>query len=174
MDHSLTNSRTGLTAVYVTLAGGDDRLADKLASLLWDPPDADWLTAKSVVCTLNNHHLAYAVKNLFGGNPAGVEAELNQVRIMRKDQMPLRFHREMIRSLAASDPAKFLAALKDLLAWHTNEARAAKNKFEPVYYLCLPGVGLSSWAVRHGFVSLTELPQGDVYLPLELIIAPSK
>jgi Immunity protein 49 len=171
VDHSLTNSKKGLSAVYITLAGGDDRLADKLTSLLWDPPDARWLRAKSVVCTLNDHHLAYAVKYLFAGDAAGVEAELSQVRIMRKDQLPLRFHREMIRGLAAHEPEKFLAALKDLLTWHTKEARAEKNKYEPDYYLCLPAVGLSAWAARHGFVSLTQLPHDDVYLPLQLVSA---
>ena len=48
---------------------------------------------------------------------------------------------------------------------------AEKNKYEKQYYLCLPGVGLSAWAVRHGIVLLTQLPQDDVYLPLELVSA---
>ena len=113
--------------------------------------------------------MAYAVKSLFAGDVAGIEPELSKVRIMRKDQVPLRFHREMIRGLAARESEKFLVAMKDLLTWHTNEAHAEKNKYEKQYYLCLPAVGLSSWAVRHGLVSLAQLPQDDVYLPLELV-----
>ena len=139
VDHSLTNSREGLKAVYLALASGEGGLADKLASLLWDPPDATWLSASSVICTRNDHHLAYAVKSLFAGDAAGVEAELSEVRIRRKDEVPLRFHREMIRGLAAREPENFLAALKNLLAWHTNERTARRTNTKSSTISACPG-----------------------------------
>jgi hypothetical protein len=172
-DHSLTNSREGLKAVYVALAAGQYGLAERLAALLWDPPDARWLKPKSVICTPNEQHLAYAVQKLFVADRAAAESELAKINIRRKDEVPLRFQSTMVRGLAAERPDLFRQGLDELLSWHGAEASLERNRYEKLFYLCLPGAGLSALALRRGLVSPSQLPHDNVYLPLELVSTAS-
>jgi hypothetical protein len=178
-DYSTTASKEGIKAAYVILSAGDMVLAKELAALYWDPHNLEFHPKKAA---LNLLHYAKALQNLLlGKGSEEVESELAQINIQRKDQVPLRFQREMIRAIAAKSRERFCKALDDLLAWFgplpeeewRKEQQACERGssyvIEPEVYLCLPAVGLSAWAVYQGVVKLDQLPTDNVLLPLELV-----
>lgn len=170
-DFSLANSSKGLRSVHYALIGGQDALAAELAALIWDPPNADYIGPRSEVCTPNDQRLAYAVRELFAGSEEGVLSELKGVRVGRikaKDIAILNYAM-MIRSLVTQDAAAFHDALGDYLAWHLRWARDEQNIDKADFFLCIPGLGLSKLALQRGLITIDDLPQNDVYLPLDLI-----
>lgn len=168
-DYSVTCSRNGLEAVYVALVGDEPVIAERLAAMIWDPPDADYIGPSSETCTPNQQHLAYAVKHLFANDMSACVSELGSVRA-KKRETDVRVQAEMVRALAENRDALFLESLCELLAWHKKHARREENRTESEFYLSMPGLALSILAIRRGLVRTDQLPHDNVYLPLELTL----
>ncbi len=166
-DYSLTNSRACLDAICMALIAGEEATAQNLADLMEDPPDASYLGHDSEVCTINQQHLAYAVKHLLGNHQGEVEKELRRLS-NRKGEQQVAAMGKMVRGLAKNSDAIFNEGLLELLFFHRKWARRAENDTDPRRFFSLGAVGLSILAVRRGLLTKVALPR-DEYLPLELI-----
>lgn len=172
-DHSSTNSKEGLTAAYLALIAGRDDLARRLAALIWDPPDADYIGPRSEVCPTNeDQRLAFGFREFFADDPTGAERELAKIR---RVEGRLAFQKQMIRTLMAGERFEFSRALHKLTALHDVEARrpvyadAICSIYESDDFLCLPGLALSTLALRRGLLDKSWLPEDDLFFPIELI-----
>ena len=163
VDYSLSNSQKNYFAVCQALGVGEDNLADKLAALIWDPPDASYIGPRSF-CTANDHHLAYALRELIHGTAATMEAELKQLKL-GKSQSFIRNQALMLQALATSDRQSFLECLAALLICHEQEASLTRNLRNPRFFLCLPAMGLCRLALRHRLCALENFPSDNVFLP---------
>jgi hypothetical protein len=168
MDYSSTNSQKGYLAVCAAQIGGDDELAGRLAALIWDPPDADYIGRRSEVCTPNDQRLAYALRELFAGNNDGVRAELQGIRAGLKESYDTD-QATMIRALVTGDTYGFRDALDSYLDWHRRRALDKRNIDRVDFYLSLPALALCGQAVRRNVCPVDLFPQENVFLPLELI-----
>jgi hypothetical protein len=169
MDYSVTNSRNNYIAVCEALIAGKDALAERLATFIWDPSNASYISPRSF-CTPNDQRLAYALRSLFQGEDSvAVNSALKGISLRSKAELNIRHQATMIRSLATGDRSRYLEGLDGLLAWHRKEAPSKKNFRNPEFYICIPGLGLCRLAVQRQLCSATDLPQNDEFLPLELI-----
>jgi hypothetical protein len=165
-DYSLTNSRSGLKAMYMALASGHVLVAQRLAQLIWDPPDADYIGDESEVCTPDDQHLSYAVKHYILGEEAKAHEELRRVGSGRQEialQVPV------VRALLDGNGDGFLTVLHAYLKWHEREAKKKSNRTETDLYLSLSALGLSVLALRAGIVSIDQLPGGNPHFPVEFL-----
>lgn len=170
-EYSTTNSKNNIRAVCIALAARDFGAAERIASLAWDPPHADYVSPQSEVCRTSDQHLAYAVSHLFAGRLDETLRELKQVRARPKEIRP-RETANLVRALATDDTMLFYDAIRDLLEWHERsspEQDPYEFLSESDKFICIWGTGLCAWALRRGLLPLEDLPQGNVYLPLELI-----
>jgi hypothetical protein len=167
IDYSLTNSRYGLRATYVALVAHDFNRAQTISSLLWDPPDASYLAVNSVVCTPTDMHLAYAFRELLGGNGQAALGFLDKVAPGGRKHAEIRAQAKMIRALVALDSGVFLHALTELLEWH--QQIADENRASPRYYLCIPGLALTILALKNQLLVPDQLPGGNPFFPRELV-----
>jgi len=85
-DYSLTNSHDCFEAICVALIAGEYKIVDKLAKLMWDPPNASYISIHSEYITPNRIHLAYAVKHLLQENPTEAYKELGRITFRKADQ----------------------------------------------------------------------------------------
>jgi immunity protein 49 of polymorphic toxin system len=168
-DYSLTNSRDCFQDICLALIGGEYATAEKLAGLMWDPPRASYIGPRSEVCTPNQQHLAYAVKELLHNHPEAAQKELKRIGC-RKSEEQVAFLAKMVGGLAERDGASFLEGLQELLRWHRKQVKKPYNQKDPEMYFCVPALGLSVLAVRGGLLQKAELPS-DPYLPAELMPA---
>jgi hypothetical protein len=166
-DYSLTNSRGGLRSVYLALIAGDFERAEKIASMLWDPPDAGYLKAKGKfeICTPNDMHLAYAFRELLAGNKPAAINMLGKIRLGERDPQHIKLQAAMIRALITRSDGDFLPALNELLEQHQRRANA---RTAPECCLCIPALGLAIMALKTGLITPLQLPQDNPYLPMEL------
>jgi len=167
-DYSRTNSQRNYLAVCVALIAGEHSAADRLASMIWDPPEASYLGPNSF-CTPNDQHLAYALRALFQEDHAAVAAELRKVRPRRRRDEHLAHEARMLRALSGADAESFLEGLASLLVWHERQARSKRNRREVEFFLSIPGLGLSALALRRGVCTIAQFPQDNVFLPIALI-----
>jgi hypothetical protein len=170
-DYSVTNSKRNLYGVCIAMTAGDWQTATRLASLAWDPPDASYLGPRSEMCRPHDQHLAYAVKHLLADHVDECMAELSRVRTRPQDVRP-REVANLIRALATDDPVLFYDAIRDLLDWHERWDPDRNSSYEMSSvekFICIWGTGLSAWALQRRLLPIEDLPQGNVYLPLELI-----
>lgn len=167
-DYSLTNSRKGFLGVCAALTGGEDEVASRLASLIWDPPDASYIGRRSETCTPNDQRLAYALRELFAGNDDGVLTELKGVRAGMKESYDTD-QATMIRSLITRDAAAFRNAIDSYLDWHRRRAVDKRNIDAVDFYLCVRGLGLCRLALQRGVCVMDDFTPDSVFLPLELI-----
>lgn len=167
-DYSLTNSQACFESICLALIAGEHATAERLADLMWDPPNASYIGLRSETCTPNQQHLAYAVKHLMQNRPTEAEKELKRIGGQRKNEQQTAFMAKMVGGLVEKSSGPFLDALQELLYWHGKQARMRNNQLNPEMYFCLPAVGLSILAVRGGLLKKNELPS-DPYLPSELI-----
>ena len=129
-DASLTNSRRGLQTMELALACGAPDLARTLASLVWDRPNASYLGPGSVVCTPEEQHLAYALRDALTDQGAG--KGLQELRAF----VPLTPEQDRRASLLTSfwndDAAAFSGNLSNLHALHLArvENRGPLNKLD--------------------------------------------
>lgn len=164
-DFSNTNSRDALEGVFVALAGGQIELAGKIASLIWDPPDADYIHGKSEVCTYEDQALAYAVRSLLAGDVAGVRRELARIR---RVEGPHAFQKGMVLALLDGAPIDFNRSLTRLLAWHDRWAR----REGPIFYtdyLCFPALGLAALGLARRVFDRDWIACEDPSFPVDLI-----
>jgi hypothetical protein len=165
LDESLTNSRTGLTALYVALIGAGTALARRLAPLIADPPDATYLGVDSVVCTYNDQHLAYAVKALLLDDPGAAGRELEKIQ----DPDPgIESHARLIRALQSRADGEFLAELRRHLGWHAQEARQPGSGRQTALFMDIPALALYQLALSR---SLVRVDRGleQPYFPAGLL-----
>jgi hypothetical protein len=170
-DYSLTNSKSNLRAVCIAMSAGEWDIAPRLAALAWDPPTASFINSRSEICRPYDQHLAYAVRHLFTDEHRKAVAELDKVRTRPTEVRP-RELANLIRALINDDRESFLTALENLLNWHEHiKSDSAWYEFygENDKFLCLWAIGFSAWAVRRGLIDVADLPQSNVYLPIELI-----
>jgi hypothetical protein len=171
-DYSVTNSRANLRAVCIAMSAGNFDVAGQIAALAWDPPDARYIGPRSVICRPYELHLAYAVKHLFAGATEDALGELERVRVRPTDARPQTM-KQMIRSISDATPEPFLNALSDLLSWHA-KLRWERDQYELAgggtkKFLCFWALGLASWAVQRGLVTIDQLPDDNIYCPKELV-----
>jgi hypothetical protein len=165
-DYSLTNSHDCFETICMAMIAGEYELADKLAELMADPPDAEYIGPRSEVCTNNQQHLAYAVKHLFRNDPDGIDQELRRIWT-RKGEQQVGAVGKMVRGLAEKNDTLFGEGLLELLFFHRKAARLEDG---PQRFFSLAAVGLSVLAVQRGLLRKADLPPDDC-LPLELIPA---
>lgn len=164
-DYSLTNSRTGLRAMYLALTVGQQDLARRIAELVFDPVDATYIGPNSEVCTPNEQRLAYALKSHLLAN----SIENLQLMLVEHPQQCLA-QAVVIKALNAQNPHAFLSALNQLLSEHQRWAKSDSHRLEG--FLCLPGIGLSASGLLEGLIELESLPAENVYLPRPLLAKP--
>lgn len=162
----LTNSAQGLDGIYLALIVGGVKRAAHIAEMVWDPPDADYIGTDSDVCTPDQQHLAYAVKNLILPMNQFVHAELD---LISSGCTPdIRFQATILRAILNKKSGVFLSTLDDLLNWHRKEALRKQNRYSPDFFVCRPALGLCLIAAQRNCISINMLPS-DVYLPLALV-----
>lgn len=165
-DFSLTNSRRGLLAMYLALAADNMSLAEEIAALVGDPPEASYIGSDSKVCTPDEQQLAYALKFLLLGQDA--VAAFYAVGV-GYERLSLRHQAAAVKALVGRDPSAFLSALHDLLMTHIANANNKINAHEPHCLMCLPCLGLAALALKRLLVEVSELPCDNVYLPHDLL-----
>src|SRR5262245_45848512 len=137
---------------------------------MWDPPKARYIGPNSEVCTTNQLHLAYALKQLVLGNPEEATRELARIGANRprSPDPETPYLAKMVRGLAENHCGFFTDGLQELLFWYQKQVDKSWNQTNPEMYFCLPAVALCILAMRRGLIEKTDLPD-DPYLPLELI-----
>jgi hypothetical protein len=173
-DYSPINSNRCLQGMYLALIAGDIELAKSIARLTLDPPDARYIGPKSEVCTPNQQHLAYAVKNLLLGQPDHCSQELSLLHIditRTKDQTELICQKEMIEAIVSQQPDGFENSLKILIDWYEKTAPKMIKKKHPDYvdfFMSIPSLGLFALAKTQG-LNINEANFSSVYVPLDLV-----
>jgi hypothetical protein len=146
---------------------GEFALAEKLADMMWDPPDADYIGPRSEVCTIFQQRLAYAVKHLLKHDSDAIAKNLRSL-LAPSVNKKIAAMGKMVRGLAEPSEATFGDGLQELLFFHRREARKGGNRPDVRQCFSLGGVGLSILAVRRRLLKKAELPVDDG-LPLDLI-----
>lgn len=165
-DFSLGNSRVGLEGMYLALLLNDLELATNIADLVWDPLDADYIGPDSEVCTPNQQHMAYGLRDFLHGKEKNANEALDIVNTSPPDTF---YQAQILKALIQSNSTKFLQQLDSLLSWHEKEAKKEENEKVPKYLMSIEGLGLSSLACINDVVNIDDLPQDNVYLPLTLL-----
>lgn len=166
-DHSLTNSQEGYTAVCEAMLAGLDKIAERIAKLIWDPPNAPYIGKRSF-CTPDDQRLAYALRLLFCGG----EREVNLSGLIqgRGTVAENVIHQaSMVQAICEYDFLKFRDGLTELLEWHRRAAKLKQNECDSDFYLCVSGLGLSAIAIRRGICKIEDLPQRNVFFPIEIL-----
>ncbi len=166
-DYSLTNSHKGFIAVCEALISRQDKTANKLAALIWDPPDASYIGEHSY-CTRNDQRLAYALRYVILGPESSAKMELDQLRISVVETHT-GHQATMVRAIATKDAGLFLDGLTGYLSWHRRTALLKQNRWNPEYFICNSGLGLCRLAINRQICVPSDFPQNDIFLPLELI-----
>lgn len=164
-DYSLTNSRTGLLAMYLAVIGEGKDLARRIAELVWDPPDANYIAPESVICTSDEQHLAYALKAYLLEQDDRVLPELDQIRGSGED---VHSQTMILRAIHSRSAQTFLKNLSRQLAWHLIQAQKPENRKTPEYFLDIPGLALYALALQATII-LPGQKQENIYLPVELL-----
>jgi hypothetical protein len=165
-EYSKGNSRVTYLAICMALIGGDMDLARALAPLVWDPPDANYVGPKSVLCTTSQQALAYALRYLLVDMKDQALAQLHRLTRVTGDVVGEML---MLRGLVEADSARMADGLRRELDWHAAEASERTNYRVARYFLCIPALGLTALAQRDGLLDRDKLPADDVYFPIDLI-----
>lgn len=167
-DFSLTNSHKGYLDTCWALCIHDFVRAERIAALIFDPEDADYIGPRSF-CTRGDQRVAYALRDLFANEIEAALATLKKLSLTKYDR-DNKHQAEMIRGMLIDDEDLFLENLEELLLWFRKRARRKDHSrlgpFETT--LCVPALGLSVLAVKRGVTQIGNLPEADVYYPLEL------
>src|SRR5262249_34418341 len=154
-DYSMTNSKNCFHGICYALIGGEYGVVEKLAELMWDPPKASYIGPYSEICTPNDQHLAYAVKELCFDRPAQALKQLKPVMYQTREKGPAAMAK-MVRGMVEKDEVFFTEGLQELLRWYAKWAAHPSRNYPWITYFCLPGVGLSILAVRRGLVKKSD------------------
>ena len=164
-DSSLTNSRTGLLAMYLALIGAGKDLARRIAELVWDPPNAHYIAPDSVICTRDEQHLAYALKAFLMGQEALVLAELAQITL---SQVDVHSQALLLHALHSSNTQRFLQELSTHQAYHLSQAHMTEHQKNPDYFLDIAGLALCTLALEASIIQPGQ-GQNSIYLPEDLL-----
>jgi hypothetical protein len=165
IDYSLTNSRRGLLAIDQALISDQTDLARQTAMLVMDPPDADYIGEESEVCTPADQRIAYAMRDLLGGDDAGAAAELFEMPF----DSPSHLHEaRMINAVINRDGNAFIESLIDRLMVSRIQASLPENRHKPELFLRYAELGLCAVARSRGVVMRHDLPRGDPSFPVEM------
>lgn len=165
-DDSLTNSRRGLQALYVGLIARGQTLAQQIARHISDPPGAAYIGPDSEVCTPDDQQLAYAMKALLLENQRDA---LSQIRFRSLASPTAQSQAAVIEALITNRKAEFTASLNELLNWHGGQIDDPENQKDILLYFSIPGLALCGQALASALVERGELPEQDVFLPLDLL-----
>jgi hypothetical protein len=169
VDHTLTNSCRSYDVACRALILQDFDAAKELALGAWDPPDAKWVSPRSESCTPNDQNLSYGLREYFRGDLDAASAFLKRVRPFHGELRDTVDQAAMVRAIIENNGPEFLLALERLLAWHANEAPKGKNSRSSEYFLCLGALGLSALALRHGVITIPQLPPSNPFFPTEML-----
>lgn len=165
-DYSMTNSRDSFWYVCLGFGIGEEKVARELATMIWDPPNADYIGTRSAVCTPNQQAIAYALKAYLEGDLATAFAMVSRVRALPKDYVGQQG--QLLKSLIQGDGKGFLFSLENLLARHEQVSR--RDKWYTRLYICAPALGMCVLALNAKLIAKDELPD-NVYLPMVLYAA---
>lgn len=162
-DRSLTNSRRGLQAMEVALACGALDLARALAPWIWDAPDASYLGPGSVVCTPEEQHLAYALRDLLLDRFEEGLREIHALPALPPEQED---RATILTALLKADPPVFAWALGELHTFHLDQVGHPGTLDTLEDLLDIPTLAYAVLG-RNRLPDLNPLPS-DAFLPLEL------
>lgn len=164
-DDSLTNSRRGLQAMYISLIAGGEALARQIVTHIWDPPDASYIGPDSEVCTPDDQQLAYAMKALLLDNKRDALNQLNR----RPASVEAQLQAALIEALITNRKADFIAGFHELLSWHHEQIADPGNQKNVELYVSIPGLALCRQALAGGLIERGDLPEHERLLPLDLL-----
>jgi hypothetical protein len=167
-DYSMSNSKDGLRAVFSAWAAKDTVTGDRLASLIYDPPEATYIGPVSQVCTTDEQLLAYAVRDYVLGK---IDASrMFSEELLNKNAVAagVRMQASILSCLLTKSNAK--EKLLVYLDWHRSEAQSKMNLDDPDFFLCTPALGLANLAMRAGHLSSKDAEIASPYFPYEMII----
>ena len=174
-DFSNTNSRDNVHAACVALTAREYDLTKKIVTLAYDPPDAKYIHPRSEICRPYDQRLAYALKYVFTEKKDLALQELADIQVGGKQGRP-QVVKNVLECIITNNPIAFCYALDDLLNWHT-QATFEREPYEigpgVSKAICFWATGLSYLALHVGLVARGDLPQDNVYFPLDLISPPS-
>ncbi|MEW4564695.1 hypothetical protein AB1K70_19300 [Bremerella sp. JC770] len=165
IEYGFGNSNESYQASCLALIANQDDLARQIGEKIWDPDDATYISSRSTSCTRNQHHLAYAFRELLADSPESSEAELKKIHVQKREAA-IFYQKKLIRALGTANKALFLDGLSLLVDKHKKRARSTKEVDD---YLCIAALGLCKLALKHSVCVLDDFPQDDVHLPLQLI-----
>lgn len=168
VDESMTNSWSGLEAMELALSCGAIDLAETLAPLVWDSPDATYVGPTSVVCTLDQQRLAYALRDLLTRQFESAAASALPDTEWRDPAQRARGW--ALVSIAARDGNALTMAVEALREEHSAAVRARLDQVPRLDRLDLlldvPSLAYSALGrARLGYV---PLPHADPSFPHEL------
>jgi len=149
---------------------GQPLIAQRLAQLIGDPPNAPYIDAESEVCTPDDQHIAYAMKHYLLGDRDRAAAKLG---LVSDGDARTAAEARVARALVSRDRDFFLGALQAHLKWHASEAKKKRNQKDTAYFLNLPALGLTAIALGDGVVSTDDLPRALPHFPVELLSEPT-
>src|SRR5262245_50273359 len=167
-EYSFTYPGNGLAAMLDAILSGDGTLVSQIAKLVGHPTDINNLDPQSDDCTPNHLHLSYALKAFLLGDNATAESEVRKIRLVRHI-LQIWHEAQMLRAITSNNCSAFLEGLEQVLSWHRKQARKDENRARPKLFMCIPALGLCRLALSKGVCTLSDLPQDNVFLPLELI-----
>lgn len=167
-DFSLGNSKRAYMFTCLGLGIGESAAAREQAGLIWDPPNADYIGARSVVCKPNDQALAYSLKYYLQSDFAAAFEKAISVRSLPKDYIGMQAR--LLQSILTNDATQFLKVLENLLEKHNYLSR--HDSSDASLYICFPALGMSALALHKGLITTNCLPQ-NAYLPLPLLVPKS-
>lgn len=163
VDYSMTNSNDNRLATHLALICNDLSLATDISSRAWDP-DNSYVHPKSQVCTNNEQHLAYALKDLLRNDTDEAFGELKRLSFrIRPDH---KFEYQLLRAIIFTESETFGEILAEYLQWHKAYRKRKSNSHIIYHMACLPAVALSRLALVRNLVRMDELPLTNLSMQL--------
>ena len=129
---------------------GSRGVAEDIARLIWDPPDADYVGRRSEICTPEQQKIAYAIRDLGTTAYADSRSQLKRIsELWRVRRFPkqVAYQAGLLHAIGEGNGTEFLKQLSSILAWHEQMAEREDHRFERRRFLCLPGLGLGALAL---------------------------
>ncbi|MBX9654759.1 immunity 49 family protein [bacterium] len=81
------------------------------------------------------------------------------------------FERDVFKGLVTGDAFGYLAAMEELLYWHTKQASRKKCR-NLESFLCLSGLGYCKLALKVGLITMDDIAGDSAVLPKGLLLLP--
>jgi hypothetical protein len=165
-DYATGNSRSTYLAICMALIARDPNLAKSLARNLWDPPNARYIGPESVLCTTEQHDLAYALRHFLLDESSSAKERL--AHFVRVSESAVGEYL-MIRGLLTKEDVWIKKGLRLAITWHDREVVRNAPQKVPDLFLNIPALGLVARALDSGLLHKADLPNGDMSFPCDLI-----